>query len=65
MKNLSNLIKGLQIIKDSEGESKFNSQDGYLYIGEATNYSEEKQKELENIGFSVNFEYDCFEFNLD
>ena len=66
MKNLSNLIKGLQIIETVEGNvSQFNSQDSKLFIGEYIIYSENQISELETLGFCVNYEFDCFEYNLD
>ncbi len=66
MKTLSNLIKGLQIIEGIEKEKvEFNSQNGYLYIGEYLEYSETQLQELEKLGFVANEDYDCFEFNLD
>lgn len=68
MKNLSHLIKGLQIIEKNEKENpdiQFNSQNGYLYIGELTEYTEKQIEELEQLNFNLNYEYDCFEYNLD
>lgn len=67
MKNLSNLIKGLQLIQETEKNSEipFNSQNSKLFIGELSNYSENQIYELENLGFYVNYEFDCFEYDLD
>ena len=68
MKNLSNLIKGLQIIEEMEKENKeipFNSQNSKLFIGELSIYSENQISELETLGFYVNSEFDCFQYDLD
>ena len=57
MKNLSNLIKGLQIIEEMKKENKeipFNSQNSKLFIGELSIYSENQISELETLGFYVN-----------
>ena len=67
MKNLSNLIKGLQIIAKVEGEetSEFNSQNSLLFIGVPVKYSDEDVRILHNLGFEINTEYECFEYDLD
>ena len=67
MKNLSNLIKGLQIIAKVEGEeiNDFNSQNTYLFIGNIKLYYQVQIDELERLGFYANKEFGCFEFNLD
>ena len=66
MKKLSNLIKGLKIIKEVEGDvSEYNSQNSSLFIGETLKYSDEQKVELEKLGFEINTEYECFEYNLD
>ena len=66
MKNLSNLIKGLQIIKEVEGDTdEFNSQNAFLFVGKIIKYSDEQKEKLEKLGFEINLEYDCFEYDLD
>jgi len=66
MKTLSNLIKGLQIIKEVEGDTyEFNSQNAVLFVGEILKYSDEQKEKLEMLGFEINTEYECFEYNLN
>lgn len=66
MKKLSNLIKGLQLIQQTEGiEIPFNGQESKLFIGEVFLYSESQVLELETLGFNINPEFDCFEYDLD
>jgi len=62
MKSLANLIKGLQIIEKEEGQDvEFNSQDGILFIGKISTFS----VELSKLGFDINNEFECMEYNLD
>jgi len=71
MKNLSDLIKGLQLIQETENvyksieEIQFNSQESKLFIGDVYIYSESQISELETLGFIINPDFDCFEYDLD
>lgn len=68
MKDIRKLIVGLQIIEAEENDNidiPFNSQNGYLYIGDLNEYSEKQIEQLDQLGFNANYEYDCLEFNLD
>lgn len=65
MSKLSKLIKGLQILEAKELENIAFNGSGSFYIGELYEYTEEEKTELETLGFSINMEYDCFEYDFD
>lgn len=66
MKNLSNLIKGLQIIEKEENEEvEFNCEFGCILIGNPLEYSDKQKENIEKLGFKINTEYECFEYDLN
>ena len=66
MEKLSNFIKGLQIIENTEPNiNAFSAPYGTFFIGAIHSYSDDLISELDALGFSLNEEYECFEYNID
>jgi len=67
MKKLHDFIKGLQIIAEVEKNSKefrFLWQECFIYIGNVDLYSENQKKELNDLGFEINFCRNHFDYDL-
>lgn len=65
MGNIEKIIKGLEIIKETEGvNAKVDLDDLILYVGNTENYTDQQKQELAKLGFCVNSFVGMFDLDL-